>query len=110
MKNTLAIAVASSAFLVMGVAHADAAPMHKASGCVTKAEYKKAKKGWSEAKVHHTWGTSGKRMAHASSGGYTTEVRTYDVCRSPYSVVSASFSKNPGGSMRLDAKTAVWVG
>ena len=49
-------------------------------------------------------------MSIASSGGYVFQVRAYDVCGSPYSVVSIGYDKNRGGLLRLSAKTAVWVG
>jgi hypothetical protein len=61
-------------------------------------------------RVHRIFGTSGKRVSHASAGGYAAQVRTYRGCGSRYNVVSVLFDKNPGGNWRLDVKAAVWIG
>lgn len=93
--GTLAVAPAASA--------ANGTP-----GCVTKAEYKKAKKGMTKKRVKKIFGTGGKRDAHASSGGYVSEIRSYKTC-SKYSAVAIAFDKAPGSKLRLSAKSAVWV-
>ena len=89
-----------------------AAPAAQASGtpgCVTRAEYRHVHKGMTKVKVHQKFGTAGKRMSRAASGGYVSEVRTYRVCHQRFSSIAISFSKNPGGVLRLDYKSAVWV-
>jgi hypothetical protein len=77
-------------------------------GCVTKSEYKKAKKGMTKKRVATIFGTNGKLEARATSGGYASEIRSYRTC-SKYSAVAISFAKKPGGTPRLSAKSAVWV-
>ena len=79
-------------------------------GCVTRAEYRAVSRGMTKTRVHGIFDTAGTRLAISSSGGYAAEVRTYKVCRSPYSAVSISFDKQPGGDFKLSAKAAVWVG
>lgn len=79
-------------------------------GCVTRTEYTKARKGMTQAAVHQTFGTAGKRMSRATSAGYVAEVRTYAVCGSQFSTIAISFSANPGRPLVLGAKSAVWVG
>jgi len=81
----------------------------QAAGCVSRAEFGAVKKGWPESKVHAKFGTAGKRLSIASSGGYAAEVRTYSGCGSPYNVVSVAYDRSPGDVFRLGAKSAVWV-
>lgn len=85
-----------------------ASAANKTPGCVTKAEYKKAKKGMTKAHVKNIFGTGGKREARASSGGYVDEIRSYKTC-SKWSAVAISFEKKPGHKLVLAAKSAVWV-
>ena len=61
-------------------------------------------------RVHSTFGTSGKAVATASSGGYRSQVRTYKGCGSAYNTVSVSYSATPHHAYTLAAKAAVWVG
>lgn len=106
MKKLCVIAaLVASAFLVAPAPVASAAT----PGCVTKAEYQKVKKGTPKTKVAKTFGTAGKRISIASSGGFSSEIRSYKTC-SKYSVVSIAFDKVPGGVFKLSAKSAVWVG
>jgi len=85
---------------------ADAA--NRTPHCVTKSEYKKIKNGMTLAEVKKTTGITGKRVAIATSGGYGSQIRNLKTC-SPYSAVSISLSKKPGGAWRVDGKSAVWV-
>lgn len=105
MKRALALLIITTTGFIVpsGAAHASGSP-----GCVTKGEYHAVKKGMTKAKVAHVFGTSGKRVSIASSGGYAAEIRNYKTC-SRYSAVSIAFDKNPGGVFRLSAKSAVWV-
>lgn len=101
LRGVCALAVAGVLVAVPSTAHA--------AGCVSKAEFGAVKKGWPERKVHTKFGTKGKRLSIATSGGYSAEVRTYNGCGSAYSVVSVAFDKEPGDVFRLSAKSAVWV-
>jgi hypothetical protein len=101
MGGVCAAAVAGILVAVPGPAHA--------AGCVTKAEFNTVKKGWPQGKVHAKFGTSGKRLSIATSGGYAAEVRTYTGCGGPYNVVSVAYDRDPGDVFRLGAKSAVWV-
>lgn len=60
-----------------------------------------------KTKVHKIFGTDGKREAISTAGGYASEVRSYNSCTA-FGAVSIAFSKNPGGSFKLSAKSAVW--
>ncbi len=75
--------------------------------CVTRAEYRQVHRGMTKASVDREFGIHGKRFAGATSGGYRSEVWSYQTC-SRNSVVSIAFSANPGGPLRLSAKSAVW--
>jgi len=101
-RNTLAVAAVLVPALAVP-AHATGSP-----GCITRAEYKKIHKGMTKAKVKQIAGTNGKREAHASAGGYRTEVRSYKTC-SRSSAVAVSFSANPHKPLKVDAKSAVWA-
>ena len=76
-------------------------------GCVTRAEYGQVRKGMTKAAVDAEFGTRGTRQSGATSGGYRSEVWSYKPC-TRYSAVSIAFSANPGASLRLSAKSAVW--
>lgn len=104
LSGTVALTPAASATAPASTVSA----ANRTPGCVTKSEYKKAKKGMTEKKIKQIFGTNGKREARASSGGYVSEIRSYRTC-SEFSVVVISFEKEPGGKLRLDAKDAVWV-
>jgi hypothetical protein len=108
LKKTLVALAACAVVATSTVATAPAASAASTPGCVTKAEYKKAKKKMTVKQVSKLFGTNGRREARASSGGYVSEIRTYKTC-SRYSAVAISFDKKPGGTLRLSAKSAVWV-
>ncbi len=85
-----------------------AASVH-AKGCVSKAEYKKAKKGMTQARVHKIFGTSGKVASRdALPDGQKLEARGYKACTSKRGAVGVSFVKKQGGSYKLAAKAAEW--
>ena len=108
MKRVLVVTAVALAAVAVTVSPVSAATGNATSGCVTKAEYKRVHKGATLAKVAQTFGTPGKRMSIATSGGYGAQVRNYPTC-SPYSAVAIAFDKNPGGLYRLSAKSALWV-
>lgn len=100
MKKTLcavALAVVSTG-IAAPAAHADT------PRCVSKAEYRAVHKSMSQRRVHQIFDTAGHRAAYASSGGFTSEIRSYPTCRRN-SAVSVSF-----GNARVDGKSAVWSG
>lgn len=99
----VATALAATTLVVAPPASADT------PGCVTRAEFQAAKKGMTKPKVHGIFDTAGERMSIASSGGYSSEIRSYTTC-SPYSSVVVAWDKNPGKDWKLSAKSAVWVG
>lgn len=74
----------------------------QAAGCVTQGEFKRAKKGMSKASVAAVFGTRGHRDAIARSGGYVSEIRSYQSC-SAYGAVAISYMNG-----RLTAKSAVF--
>ena len=96
-----AAAVATAALITGGAVAV--APAAQAAGCVTQREFSHAKRGMTKTKVAHIFGTGGKRMSIASSGGYTAEVRSYKTC-SPYGSVAVSYMNG-----RLQAKSGVFV-
>lgn len=85
-----------------------AASVH-AKGCVTKAEYRKVRKGMAQSKVHRIFGTKG-RVASRSDlpDGEKLEARGYKACTSKRGAVGISFTKKPGASYKLAAKAAEW--
>ena len=104
MSALAALTLAATGALITIDATAGSA---SAAGCVSKAEYKKAKKGMAKKKIDHIFGTKGHREAGATSGGYRSEVWSYRPC-TQYSAVSLSFSGYSGGPLKMDAKSAVW--
>ncbi|GAA1166849.1 hypothetical protein [Nocardioides aquiterrae] len=96
--------VATGALTTIGATTSTASA---ATACVTKAEYKKAKKGMAKTKIDHIFGTKDHREAGATSGGYRSEVWSYRPC-SEYSAVSLAFSGRSSGPLTMDAKSAVW--
>jgi hypothetical protein len=87
-----------------GAANADAG----SRGCVTRAEYKAVKKGWTKTRVDQRFGTKGHKQAGATSGGFSSSVWTYKTC-SQFSAVAVSYDKRGTGPWKLAAKSAVWV-
>jgi hypothetical protein len=100
---TVAAAVTSPLALLSSPAAADPGT----PGCVTRAEYGQVRKGMTKSAVDAELGTRGTRQSGATSGGYRSEVWSYKPC-TRYSAVSIAFSANPGASLRLSAKSAVW--
>jgi hypothetical protein len=100
MKKTLcalalALAVASVGVLAP-TAHADT------PHCVTRAEYERVHDGMSKRRVHRIFDIPGRRVSISSSGGLTSEIRSYRTCK-PNSAVSVAY-----GNGRVTAKSAVW--
>lgn len=111
-----ALALTSTAFGAVAVPagaaapESAAAPSAAAKGCVTRAEYRKVKKGMPKAKVHKIFGTAGKRstIAPLPNGG-SVEGRGYKVCGNPRGAVGVSFVKQRAGATpKLGAKSAAF--
>ena len=103
-----AVSVIAAAALVAVPSAAQAA--NATPGCVTRAEYRSVSKGMAMTSVHARFGTSGHRESTASMGRVpATTLRTYKVCRQPYSSIAMTFDKKPGGVFRLSARGALWV-
>jgi hypothetical protein len=110
MKTTTSrrlVAVTAAALLAAPAVFVAAAPAaqaaNKTPGCVTKAEYKKAKKGMTKAKVKKIFGTGGKQLSTASAGGFRAEVRNYKTCVE-FGSVAITF-----GNGKLDVKAGVFI-
>lgn len=80
------IALASIGLFAFAQSAAQAEP-HARSGCVTRAEYNKVKKGMTTARVHGIFGTKGKRL-FLNPGQQSNEGREYLVCGHPRSTGS----------------------
>lgn len=110
--TVLTTALTSTALLGAGATTSVAAPdadRAAKGGCVTKAEYKKVKKGMGIKKVHKIFGTSGKQSVRYDlpGGGYVVG-RGYKVCTSKKGAVGVSYTVKPGKTPVLAEKTAVW--
>jgi hypothetical protein len=81
----------------------------KPKDCVTKLEYRQVEDGMTRSKVHRVIGTDGKRESFEHQGPHTTELRIYDGCNSPDSLVTITYEKDRGQPLRVSSKTAIWV-
>ncbi|MEO9325285.1 hypothetical protein ABFT23_17460 [Nocardioides sp. C4-1] len=87
-----------------------AAPSDRAAGkgCVSKAEYRKIKKGMTIAKVKRITGTNGKQVSKtALPGGKFVVGRAYKVCTSKKGGVGIAFT-NQTGPYKVASKAAAW--
>lgn len=102
-----ALAVTTSAPLVAlaPAAHADAG----SPGCVTKAEYRKVKKGMTPTQVKNRFGTNGKITSTFNFDGYRSLTREYKACGSKYGSVMVSFDADPRKPLRLSYKFGMWI-
>jgi hypothetical protein len=80
-----------------------------ANDCVTLREYEKVHAPMTRKAVHKIFDTSGTRTSISRDGSRVDEVRVYDVCKSPDSTVTVSFTKRGQHPFRLVTKTAVFV-
>lgn len=112
LTTTLAIAAGPLAF--GGVAEAKAA---KADSCITKAEYKKIKKGMTLKQVASIVGSKGTVYSKTdATQGFFVVTRTFKACK-PYSkkksgIAVAFDNMNEDmtkGKYRVEGKNAVWV-
>jgi hypothetical protein len=72
-------------------------------GCVTKAEYSKISRYDTTARAHRVFDTKGV----VRSQGYGMQVRTYDVCRSDYGMVTVTHERW-NGTFYVERRSAYW--
>lgn len=84
--------------MALSPAQADLAS-ERSAGCVTYAEYKRAKAGMTVKQVAKLFGTRGKQASKSSSFGITVEIRNYNGC-TQFGVVSVLYTNG-----RLDTKS-----
>ncbi|WP_139983444.1 hypothetical protein [Nocardioides litoris] len=111
----LTTAVATSGLVApIGSATAASAPQvseRAGQGCVTKAEYRKIKKGMTVAKVKRITGTKGKQVSSSPlPGGQVVVGRAYKACTSKRGGVGIAFVGQAGkpGTLKVGSKSAVW--
>ncbi|KRF20985.1 hypothetical protein ASG90_00785 [Nocardioides sp. Soil797] len=85
---------------------AQTAQAQAAKGCVSKKEFKKIKKGMSQAKVARIFGTKGSKESVVKKKGKTIMARGYRGCPQ-YSAVGVAFIKK-GGTFKMANKVATW--
>ena len=98
MKFLSAVAVALVALAFALPAAADT------PGCVTSFEYRAVHKDYSIARVHRIFDTHGRTIGGAIGGGFTSQVRSYRMCRRHSSVV-IQYDRSRGTIWRLTAKS-----
>jgi hypothetical protein len=106
------IAAVTIGVLALSTTPALAATNHSAQrhrGCAVRRDYRKVHKGQTIQRVRRELHQRGHLQARASSGGYRSQIWNYRTC-SPYSAIAISYSANAGARLRVDAKSAVWVG
>jgi hypothetical protein len=81
----------------------------KPKDCVSKPEYRHVKEGMKRSRVHRMIGTDGKRESFEHHGSHASELRVYEGCNNPDSVVTITFEKDRGGPYQVVNKTAIWV-
>ena len=111
MKNMIR-STAVAAALAVGSLMLTAAPAQAdTDGCVTKAEFKKVRKGWKMTRVHRVFDTNGKQSwftdAYPSLGIPAEQGREYRHCASKYSIVTVDFARK-GGVWKVTRKSAYW--
>lgn len=107
MKTTVSLALAA-AIAAGGVAVAAPAQAYKVDrttlGCVTKTEFKRAKKGLWKFEVKEIFGTGGKQTSYYKGYTFRMESREYRVCGSSYSSVMVTFEDG-----ELRTKYGFWM-
>lgn len=98
--RSLVGSIAALGLILGGVAVAPAAQASK--GCVTQAEFAKAKPGMTQKRIKKLFGTNGKVSAKSSSFGITITMRDYRAC-TQFGAVSLLFQNG-----RLETKSAVF--
>jgi hypothetical protein len=100
IRSLTAAIVATSAFIaVTPPATAAGTP-----GCVTKSEFRAARKGLWKFEVRELFGTGGKQVSLYTSPTFRYESREYRVCNAPsYATVTITFEDH-----ELRSKYAFW--
>ena len=80
-----------------------------ATGCISRAEYKKVKKGMTRPQVKRIVGTNGRSEGRIeASQDYIIEKRLYRVCTSRKGAAELGFVSVRGGKYKLTRKTVEW--
>jgi hypothetical protein len=108
----VAVGLAAAVAAIVGVT-ALAAPQSAAAygtpGCVSRAEYRQARRGMSQAKVARIFGTTGRVSGSGDFGGYKFVNRKYRTCTSRYGGAYLSFANDgPRTPVVLDSKFVIW--
>ena len=111
MFKSLLTAATVTAGLIAPVALTVAPAQADTENCVSRAEFRAVKKGWSITRVHNRFDVPGKQTYYASGDAEydipAYQSREYNGCPK-YSYVSVSYEKKQGGVWRVDSKTAYW--
>ena len=108
----IALGLAAALAAVIGVT-AIAAPQSASAagtpGCVSRVEYRQARKGMTPNRVARIFGTAGKVTGSGDFSGYKFVNRSYRPCNSRYGFVSVGFANDgPRTPVVLDSKFVVW--
>jgi hypothetical protein len=94
---------------ITAVATPQSASAMSTPGCVSRTEYRQARRGMSQAQVARIFGATGKVSSRGDFGGYKFVSRTYRPCTSRYGTVYVSFANDgPRTPVVLDSKFVVW--
>jgi hypothetical protein len=106
------IGLCAAVAAIVGVTAATApqsASAYGTPGCVSRAEYRQARRGMSQAKVARLFGTTGKVTANGDFGGYRFVNRKYRTCTSRYGGAYLSFANDgPRTPVVLDSRFVIW--
>ena len=109
-RTGFAVAAAVGALVgVGGVAAPQSASAAGTPGCVSRAEYRQARKGMTPIQLRRIFGAAGKILGSGNFGGYRYVDREYRPCTSRYGTVYVSFSNDgPRTPVVLDSKFVMW--
>lgn len=107
MRTTLAAIAASVALIATPILTA-APAQADTPGCVSRNEFGLVKKGWTKARVHRLFDTSGQQYYYSSAQyGFPAEQwREYDGCPE-YSWIDVDYVKR-NGVWYVTSKDAIW--
>jgi hypothetical protein len=108
MRATVSAVTAAGLLAALVIPGTAASAATSARHCANRTDYRRVHKGQTVSTVNRLLHAHGHILAHASGGGYRTEIKSYPTC-SQFSAISISFSANPHRALHLDGKSAVWV-
>ncbi len=109
-RKFIAAAAVAIAMLAGSVTFAPTASADT-EGCVTRAEFRSVRNGWSADRVHRVFDTNGRQTYFYGGGPYSnpSQGRDYRACVQPrYSLVSVDYEKRRG-VWRVTGKFAYWA-